>query len=241
MLDNLILLTLAPLLIWQGRTVRQRTPRLPEAAGARAGSLGDGQPLRLLVLGDSSAAGVGVSRQEDALAGQLAAQLAAQYQVHWQLVAETGVNSGQLLEKLDALLGQQFDYVVLAIGVNDVTARTQDKQWLHHLQRLQERLTADLQVQHVFISAIAPMQHFSALPWPLNSYLGRRAKRLNTLTARMASQCTGVTFIPMELDTQPHMLAADGFHPSRQAYKVWAEQLAQGIKNTHLQRSNSNK
>ncbi|HZJ94257.1 MAG TPA: SGNH/GDSL hydrolase family protein [Thiopseudomonas sp.] len=240
MLDSLIMLTLAPLLIWQGRAVRQRTPRLPEAAGARRGTLGKGQQLRLLVLGDSSAAGVGVSQQEEALAGQLAAHLAVQYHVHWELLAETGISSGQLLNKLDAVLGQQFDCAVLAIGVNDVTVRTRDKQWLQHLQRLQERLVSSLQVQHVFISGIPPMQHFSALPWPLNAYLGRRARRLNALTERMASQCAGVTFMPMELDTQPQMLAADGFHPSQQAYKLWAEQLAQGIQSLGLKCSSSN-
>jgi len=130
---------------------------------------------------------------------------------------------------------------VLAIGVNDVTARTTDRQWLHHLQRLQERLAAELRVQHIFISAIPAMQHFSALPWPLNAYLGRRARRLNALTERMASQCAAVTFMPMELDTQPQMLAADGFHPSQHAYKLWAEQLAQGVNSFHLQCSSSNK
>ena len=75
MLDSLQLIALAPILLWQGHKVRQRTLRLPEASGARAGILGQGLPLRLLLLGDSAAAGVGVSRQEEALAGQLAAQL----------------------------------------------------------------------------------------------------------------------------------------------------------------------
>ena len=56
---------LAPLLWWQGKRVRRITPVLPEACGARTGrwvsrhvsvqesSLDvNGQPLRLLVLGD---------------------------------------------------------------------------------------------------------------------------------------------------------------------------------------------
>ncbi len=33
MLDSLQLIALAPILLWQGRKVRQRTLRLPEAAG----------------------------------------------------------------------------------------------------------------------------------------------------------------------------------------------------------------
>lgn len=241
MIETVLMLTLAPLLVWQGRQVRQRTVRLPEAAGARQGCQGQGQLLRILVLGDSSAAGVGVSRQEDALAGQLAAHLSDEYRVSWQVVAESGITCAQLLNKLDAVLGQPFDCAVVAIGVNDVTARTQDKHWNSQLQRLRERLIMDFQVRHIFLSAIPPMQHFTALPRPLSDYLGRRAQRLNRLTSTMAQQCEDLTLMPMALGTQPEMLAADGFHPSQQAYKLWAEQLVLAIKKTQPQPRLSNK
>ena len=49
---------------------------LPEADGAREGVVGSGDAaLRLLVAGDSSAAGVGVARQEQAVVGHLARAL----------------------------------------------------------------------------------------------------------------------------------------------------------------------
>jgi hypothetical protein len=64
-------LLLAPLLIWQGLHVRKHALVLPEPAGPRSGTLGSGAPLRLLILGDSSAAGVGVAHQSEALSGQL--------------------------------------------------------------------------------------------------------------------------------------------------------------------------
>ena len=51
-------LALAPLLVVQGWYVKRITPRLPEAEGARQGVTGQGQRLRLLVVGDSAAAGV---------------------------------------------------------------------------------------------------------------------------------------------------------------------------------------
>ena len=230
MLDSLQLIALAPILLWQGRKVRQRTLRLPEAAGARTGSLGQGLPLRVLLLGDSAAAGVGVGRQEEALAGQLAAQLSSEYQVAWQLLAESGLKCQQLLSKLDDLTVQPYDCVVLSIGVNDVTAGTKDQQWLAQLKQLQERLRRDFNVQHIFISAIPLMQYFTALPAPLSGYLGRRAQRLNRLTAQLAERGDGLYFMSIELGVDPQMLAADGFHPSGQAYRLWAEQIAARIK-----------
>lgn len=232
MLDTLLLITLAPILVWQGRRVRQHTLRLPEAAGERHGHLGQGRQLRVLVLGDSSAAGVGVSSQDSALAGQLAEQLSGQYQVAWQLLAQSGITSAQLLKQLQDAAAQDYDCAVLAIGVNDVTARTSDALWLSQLESLRETLSTNFKVQHVFISAIPPMQHFTALPWPLSGYLGRRARRLNRLTAELAEQSGGLTFMAIDLGADPQMLAADGFHPSADAYTLWAEQVAGLIKRT---------
>lgn len=234
MLDTLLLIALAPILLWQGRRVRQRTLRLPEATGARNGRLGQGQPLRVLLLGDSSAAGVGVSQQGSALAGQLTKQLSTLYQVSWQVLAESGITLQQLQTKLDSLASEhaEYDCVVLAIGVNDVTAGTKDEVWLAQLQLLRERLRNEFNVQHVFISAIPPMQHFTALSWPLSDYLGRRARRLNTMTEQLAERLADLTFMPIDLGVSPQMLAADGFHPSEIAYTVWAEQVVGQINST---------
>ncbi|WP_205340431.1 SGNH/GDSL hydrolase family protein [Denitrificimonas caeni] len=231
MRGTLILMALAPVLLWQGRQVRRSTLRLPEAAGSRHGCLGRGQPLRLLVLGDSAAAGVGVANQDQALVGQLIAQLSTDYQVSWQLLAKSGLTSQQLLHTLDSLCGQQYDSVVLSIGVNDVIAGTSDTLWLAQLQSLRDRLNTEFKVQHIIISAIPPMQHFVALPWPLNDYLGRRARRLNRLTEQMADNCGDLTFLSVDLGISSQMLAADGFHPSALAYSVWAEHLATQILN----------
>lgn len=240
MLDKLLFIALAPILLCQGRKVRQTTLRLPEAAGARKGRAGQGKPLRLLILGDSSAAGVGASTQEYALAGQLAEQLSQQYQVTWQVCAKSGLTNQQVLRKLDSLDRQEYDCVVLAVGVNDVTAGTKDALWLARLQLLRDKLNAEFNVQHIFISAIPPMQHFSALPRPLSDYLGRRARRLNRLSEQLAQAYNDLSFMPIQLGASPDMLAADGFHPNEQAYSLWAEQLAVGIKSMQLQ-STANK
>ena len=51
---------LFPLIAYQGRRVRRTTPRLPEASGPASGQYGQGQPVTsLLVIGESTAAGVG--------------------------------------------------------------------------------------------------------------------------------------------------------------------------------------
>ena len=48
-LHGALTLSLAPLLLVQGRWVRRRTPLLPEPPGPRAGVIGQGPVLRLLI------------------------------------------------------------------------------------------------------------------------------------------------------------------------------------------------
>ena len=94
---------LGPLLVLQAGWLRRRVVELPEAAGPRSGTAGAGPlRLRLLVAGDSSAAGVGAASQQQALAAQLARAAAARLRgrVRWQLVARTGARSEDVLHLL---------------------------------------------------------------------------------------------------------------------------------------------
>lgn len=70
-----LLWLLGPLLWLQARHVRRVTLRMPEPPGLRAGTAGGGPLIRLLVAGDSGAAGVGAPTQDQALCGQLVRRL----------------------------------------------------------------------------------------------------------------------------------------------------------------------
>ena len=119
-------LVLSPLLVAQALATRARLPRLPEPAGAREGVFGRGQRLQLLMTGDSSAAGVGVVRQQDALAQQLAQQLARDLPacVHWRLLARSGLTTAQTLallrDEVQDRAALAADVAVVVSGVNDV-------------------------------------------------------------------------------------------------------------------------
>src|SRR5688572_32862116 len=88
---SLVVTPLLPILWLQGRHVRRITPRLPEAAGPTLGTIaGAGRPLRLLVIGESTVAGVGAPDHAHALTGQIAASLATRTGrgVHWHARSE---------------------------------------------------------------------------------------------------------------------------------------------------------
>ncbi len=113
-------LVLTPVLLAQAALTRRRLPRLPEAEGPREGEVGEGPLLRLLVTGDSSAAGVGVVTQREALAGQLSQRVAesCQARVAWRLLARSGLNTAQTLELLRREAPPAADIAVVVTGVN---------------------------------------------------------------------------------------------------------------------------
>src|SRR5438105_9883693 len=91
-------LALGPVLLPQAHWLKRTALRLPEAEGPRYGIEGTGDlRLRLLVVGDSSAAGVGVADQAQALAMPLAVRLAQRLggSVSWQLAAKSGISTAQ--------------------------------------------------------------------------------------------------------------------------------------------------
>ena len=228
----LLILPLSPLLLLQGFYVRRVTPRLPEAAGPRNGETGDGPELRLLVLGDSAAAGVGVSNQQQALAGQLVQRLADSHQVIWKLWAANGRNSRQCLDLLEHTPAETFDTVVISLGVNDMTGGVSIAAWLKQQQQLAELLCTKFTANRILFTTLPPMHHFPALPQPLRWVLGARAKKFNQALQAFVATRRDCRLLHFDAPMQPDFMAADGFHPSSVTYGLWAEQAAKVITTT---------
>ncbi|MGC3946801.1 MAG: SGNH/GDSL hydrolase family protein [Chryseolinea sp.] len=222
---------LGPLLLWQGRRVRATALRLPEAAGERTQP---GGALRLLIVGDSSAAGVGAAWQQEALAGCLASALAARLgqPVGWQLVARSGHRSIQALATLQAAELSPADVLVTALGVNDVVDQVAPRDALAALDAIDALARERAGVRLSLHCAAPPMQSIPLLPQPLRWFFGRQAARFNAaLALRIQGQAARrVVHLPeaMQRDAAA-LMAIDGFHPGPRGYALWAQALADQI------------
>jgi len=219
---------LGPVLLPQAKWVRRTALRLPEAAGAREGVVGDGEPkLRLLVVGDSSAAGVGVADQAQALALPLAREIANRTggAVGWQLVAQTGIDSAQAFALVERSSFESPDVVVIVLGVNDVTSQTNARSFTERIAALWTLLEEDVGVKWAVVSGLPPMGKLSAVPQPLRWYLGRYAGWLDKALGEWALS-HGLGYWAANIPTNAGALAEDGFHPGPATYPVWAARLA---------------
>ena len=226
-------LALSPLLLWQGRGVRRRALRLPEAEGARVGVAGTGPVcLRLLIVGDSSAAGVGAATQSQALAGRLSEALAQRLRgaVAWQLVAQSGRTTRDAVNAMKVQPLHPADVMVTALGVNDVVSQVSPKRWLRELGKLNWLATRRAGVRHIVHSGVPPMHALPLLPQPLRWVLGADAQRFNKALAEWAAPHPDRWTLPLPFEDHianaGPLMADDGFHPGPAIYALWAEQLA---------------
>ena len=220
---------LAPVALPLAVYTRRKALRLPPAAGLSRGVAGQalpGEPLRLLVLGESTVVGVGVDQLQAALVGQLALALAVREgrPVAWRACGENGITAEQARERLlPQVLGQPFDLALLVFGVNDTTHLTSLARWEAALGSMAEALVA--RGAAVAFSSVPPLQHFTALPWLLRRLLGLRAGLLDTRLRQLAVG-VGASHHTVDLEFSAEYLARDGYHPSGLGYRVWAQGLA---------------
>ncbi len=226
-LDVIARLPLAPVLAAQAVTVRRAALILPEPPGPRHGEAGDGPPLRLLIAGDSSAAGVGAPHQESALSGQLVRHLSPHVRLTWRLEAATGETTRNAIDRLMRLDAGPFDVAILALGVNDVTHGTTRRGWIARQRALHDLLRARFGVRRIIASGLPPMGQFPLLPQPLRWIVGRQAQRFDAELARMAG--ADLVHVPLTIDPDPRFVAPDGYHPSPAAYAEWARMLAEHV------------
>lgn len=223
---------LAPLILPQALHTRRTTLRLPEGHGAPEGQWGDGSPSqRLLVIGESTAASVGVEHHHDGLASQLARQrhLREGKTVHWQTIGVNGIRMGSLLDKLAVAQPLRADSIFISMGVNDTTSLTPRKRYFLELERLIAQLQATQPQAHIYLLAVPPMHRFTALPSPLRQLLGWRARLLNQQHQRLAKGRSNVSSLRYPPLNNPALLAQDGYHPGVHGYRAMAEAIAQQL------------
>jgi len=224
-------LALTPLLVAQALLTRSRMARLPEAEGERQGQWGRGPRLRLLIAGDSSAAGVGVVLQRDALAGQLVPLLAraTSHRVHWQLVAQSGLSTAATLQLLQSQTLAHFDLALVVTGVNDVVEQVPSHRAVLAREALANHCRNALGVQHVVFAPLPPVHDMHGLPQPLRWVAGSDARRHDRALQHWVATRGDVSRVHVPMRLNRGVLASDGFHPGEPVYRQSAVAMAEHI------------
>lgn len=200
---------------------------------------------RLLTFGDSTTAGVGVERPEDALPMLIAKRIANRRQATvrvlnfgWSGARVADLVRDQLPRATRSLRQGEppwlptADVVVVVVGANDATHRTSPRRFRADVRAVLETIRRAAPDAKVVLAGIPRFR--GALPQlePLLSVVDAYAILLRRIQRQEALRA-GVAFAALADEVPPllvasgvrvdEVLASDRFHPSAVGYRLWAD------------------
>ena len=204
-------------------------PRLagpgPPVLDAIVGAHRPGPPVRVVWLGDSTAAGVGAAHPEGSLPHQVASRL--DRPIELAVLARSGARVGDVLEhQLPRVAGLRPDLVVVSVGANDVVHLTSGRRFRSRYGRLLD----GLRPHPVLVLGVPDMGAVSRFAQPLRAVAGWRGRALDGAVRGAVARRGEVAYVDIAGRTGPAIrrqpdryLARDGYHPSDAGYGLWAE------------------
>ena len=173
-----------------------------------------------VVLGDSTAQGLGASSPDGGYVGQVLAELRRQAGLPWQVLnlSVSGALTRDVLGAQLPLMPARADLVTCGIGINDI------------LYTNPAKLFADLRA---LIAAVPDRTVLLDLPLPAGcwGFLGRASVPYVTRINRTIHQAAAARGLPVA-EVSAHFVppwagkfASDCFHPSQDGYRDWARAL----------------
>jgi lysophospholipase L1-like esterase len=183
-----------------------------------------GAPLRLTVLGDSTAAGYGVLTSAETTGALLASGIAhaAHRPVRLHCPAVVGATSAMLEPQVEAAVERGVELAVIFIGANDVTTNATAATAAHHLYEAVRDLRAA--GAEVVVATCPDLGTIQPIRPPLRWLARRWSRQLAAAQTVAAVEAGGRTvslgdLLGPEFAAAPaRMFGADRFHPSAEGY-----------------------
>lgn len=239
-IGTLLSIPLLPLMYFHGKRIRKTVPILPEAKGKEGLVKHHSKTVfRLLCLGESTMAGVGVSTHEEGFAGSLAKALShiIEANIKWEVIAKSGYTAKQVAEKLVPKIGNQPDLIVIGLGGNDSFQLNSPMQWKKDIQTLIDIIRVKHPSTPIAFTNMPATKEFPAFTWPIRFVVGGLGELLGEALSEVVDINNNVYFssevIDLNVWTKRYNLKnvksdffSDGVHPAKLTYQVWAKDFA---------------
>ena len=190
----------------------------------------DGTPLRFVVLGDSTAAGLGAGTPEHAYATVIAERLADKgHRVELTALGVSGARVATVLEsQVPMALDAEADLIFVGIGANDATHLTPLSDVERDMGSILSRLE---ETGATIVIAGAPDMRAHAWHEPLRTLAGWRGRQVTERIEEVARR-HDVPIVELAEETgrlfsgsPEEFYAADYFHPGPAGYRAWADAI----------------
>jgi lysophospholipase L1-like esterase len=213
----------------EGLVAARRQYVSTDAAPSVSGTFGAGKnpTVRLLMLGDSTAAGLGVLETEETVGGRLAELIASTgRRVQLDSVAVAGSRVADLGPQVSrALVRSAPDIAVILIGANDATHFTPLDELERNINLAVRRLTTAGSA--VVVGTCPDLGAARNFAQPLRELVGWAGRRV-AASSEAATVDGGGVAVDLAARTgpvfraDPGTFSEDGYHPSADGYQLWA-------------------
>ncbi|WP_050977317.1 SGNH/GDSL hydrolase family protein [Nitritalea halalkaliphila] len=212
----------------QGEALRKRVLRLKPQSEQLV--LPGKDWRRVLVIGESTAAGVGASSAETTFAACLHRALDTGYGV--VNVGKNGLRAVGLptLYAKHRLEEERFTAIVLLIGANDCFRLSSPQRYYIHMMEFMQQLRAAHPQTPILLLDLPPVHLFPALAGVLARVMRVQRGLLRATTLKLLRFLPQARFIPYPEAFPPDFFASDGVHPSDAGYAAMAQVCAKQIK-----------
>ena len=200
-----------------------------------SGTTSDVAPVEMVMLGDSTVAGLGAPTAEESLA-VLTAQRVADELGRPVAVRGLGVSGARTADVLRDQIPdvENADVVVVVIGSNDVTHATAPWRFDDQTRAMLSEATSRTGAP-VVLGGIPLFGSATALAQPLRGVVDLNARLLRRIQATVAGEVADVTFVNIARLASPRFrgvpeaMSEDGFHPGPVGYGFWADAIAPAV------------
>ena len=242
-LGAILSIPLLPIMYFQGKKIRTAVPDLPEAKGTagRCTNLASrGKALKLLTIGESTIAGVGVETHEEGFSGTFGRELSKllNVDVEWKVFAKSGYTACKIAEILiPKIKEKEIDLIVIGLGANDAFTLNSPHRWKKDVNHLINRLRNMFPLAPIVFCNMPPIKEFPAFTPLMKFTIGNLVEILGKTLEDLVRSHQNVFYSNevitiegwidrVEVQTEEAAFFSDGVHPSQLTYQTWAKDLA---------------
>lgn len=241
-----------PIMYLQSQRIRRDIPKLPEAAKPFGMvEVTGSETFRLVTLGESTVAGVGVETHEEGFTGTLAKELSRELDrtVQWSVHAKSGYTAKKVHKLILPEVSQEkVDLFVVGLGGNDAFEFTAPYWWERNILKLVNRIRSRFGPVPIAFANMPPVREFPAFSALMHRAIGAQVDYLGASLEKLIQDMENVYFdsAPLDfrtwveendLDLTEQDFFSDGVHPSILTYQKWAESYAEFLlKETQITR-----
>ena len=224
-----VVYALFPVLLSQAFALRRHALTLVPAAGPATGTIGRGEPLRFLAIGDSIIAGVGARRVERSTVVHVARFMSGRLarEINWHASAMIGAGAKRVRrEVVPQLPSQAFDVILVSVGVNDVLKLERKGRFRRQLLKLIRELRRHSPYAVIGFLGLPPLDEFPKLRRPLRWLVGHRVRHFDAVAREALQRVPNAMHIPVHFSPRRDMFSDDGLHPSEPSQRRLAKIIA---------------